>query len=344
MGFDSPDLNNKEENLATDDVILMSVAILGLANDASVTLSDHQFERLIGELQHNNDSIRYCAALALDKLADKRAVEPFIAALEDTNQAVRCNAIHALGKLSDKRAISSLLKLTKILPDAEYNTENILAAISLVELGESSVVPLLVKALAIDDDNLKELISETIVKSSISTLFLEPLLKTLKDGNTQARGGAATVLGKLGSRSAVEPLIYALQESDSYVLDCAISALGELGDEAAIEPLRNLLLYENDNTKLYATRSIAQIGGEKAIKELLQILNTPANNQDTYAAKISANLRFTAIEGLGEIGNLDCIDVLLKIYHSDQSVTLGGAKIRVAAAHAIQKIEKRYQQ
>ncbi len=53
--------------------------------------------------------VRWCAAEALVKLGDARAVGPLIAALNDENNQVRWCAAKALGNLGDARAVGPLI-------------------------------------------------------------------------------------------------------------------------------------------------------------------------------------------------------------------------------------------
>ena len=59
---------------------------------------------------HRNDPACVAAAKALDKLGDKRAVEPLIKVLEEMNDDdVLLAAAEALGNLGDKRAVEPLI-------------------------------------------------------------------------------------------------------------------------------------------------------------------------------------------------------------------------------------------
>ncbi|MEO0137911.1 MAG: HEAT repeat domain-containing protein [candidate division WOR-3 bacterium] len=56
-------------------------------------------ERFIAALKDENSDVRRCAAQALGKIKDNRAVEPLIAALKDEVSDVRRSAEEALKKI-----------------------------------------------------------------------------------------------------------------------------------------------------------------------------------------------------------------------------------------------------
>jgi len=85
--------------------------------------------------------IRWCAADALGKIGDKRAIKPVIEALSDPYWVVRAHAAEALGKLDAKEAIP---ELTILVNDARWPVQEA-AANALGDLRAKEAVPTLQK-------------------------------------------------------------------------------------------------------------------------------------------------------------------------------------------------------
>ncbi|HHT9120077.1 MAG TPA: HEAT repeat domain-containing protein [Candidatus Hypogeohydataceae bacterium YC41] len=132
-------------------------------------------EPLIATLKNTDVYVRREAAETLGKSKDSRAVEPLVATLKDKDEdwAVRRKAAEALGKIKDSRAVEPLIDAFR---DERVERE---ATFSLAEIGKPAV---------------------------------EPLIATLKDGDSHVRQNAAEALGRIKDTSAVEPLIAALKQ------------------------------------------------------------------------------------------------------------------------------------
>src|ERR1035437_5475993 len=95
---------------------------------------------LIKALRYEKDSgVRHDAALALGKIGDARAVEPFIAALGDQNGLVRWSAAESLGAFGDARAVEPLIAA---LNDEESGVRDVAVAILGRIGGAQAVEPL----------------------------------------------------------------------------------------------------------------------------------------------------------------------------------------------------------
>jgi HEAT repeat protein len=75
--------------------------------------SPQELDLLLAALKDDRKDVRLAAALALGKMADRRAVEPLIATLQDKDSYVRLMAASALGDIGDSRAVEPLLKTFK---------------------------------------------------------------------------------------------------------------------------------------------------------------------------------------------------------------------------------------
>jgi HEAT repeat protein len=122
-------------------------------------------------------------------------IQPIIELLNDSDSNVRRIAAQALGYLVDKQAVQPLRDLHK-------ETDDEFIRIVAVLLGEWADRP----------------------------AEQHPLIRMLKDTNSDNRRHVAEVLGQLGDRRAVTPLIELLKDSDEEVRLRAISALSQIGN------------------------------------------------------------------------------------------------------------------
>jgi hypothetical protein len=156
-------------------------------------------------------AIRFWAAVALGRLADREALGPLGELLRDPMPLPRRGAAAAMGRLGDRRGTPLLLAALND-SDAEVRKS---AAQALGELGDPSGVPALRAA--------------------------------LEDSSWLVRCHAAEALGKLGDTEAVEALIAMLDDGEALVRERAARALGVLDTPAA----RNALVrfgYDGDRT------------------------------------------------------------------------------------------------
>ncbi|HUU40856.1 MAG TPA: HEAT repeat domain-containing protein, partial [Desulfatiglandales bacterium] len=135
-------------------------------------------EPLIDTVKHNNDrQIRRCAAEALAKIGDDRAVDMLISALKDEDHIIASRSAYALGWIGDKRAVKPLLH-------------------ALTEL------------------NIPCPAAEALGKIK-DPATVNPLIEALKHEDTGVRGCAVIALGMIGDTRACQPLVKVfMQDSD----------------------------------------------------------------------------------------------------------------------------------
>ncbi len=142
------------------------------------------------------------------------------------------------------------------------------------------------------------------------------LLKALEESNKDVRWKAAFALGKIGSETAIPGLLKALKDSDKDVRSNAVVALCKIGSETAIAGLFKVLEHSDKDVRGKAAFALGKIGSETAIPRSLKALENSDN----------------ALEALTEIETETAIAGLLKaLEHSDEGV-------RGNAAFALGKI------
>ena len=157
-----------------------------------------------------------------------------------------------------------------------------------------------------------------LTKSDAAVPWLIPLLE---DSDEYARGGAAYVLGEIGSKTVIPRLIPLLEDSDSYVRSNAAEALGKVGSETAVPGLIPLLENSDKYVHTIAAKALGKIGSETAVPGLIPLLE----DSDSYVRKIAA-------EALGKIGSETAVPGLIPLLEDSDSY------VRKIAAEALGKI------
>ena len=110
----------------------------------------------------------------------------------------------------------------------------------------------------------------------------------------------------------VEPFVNALKSTDWEARRDVVSVLGNIGSESAVDPLIGVLLHdENDQVRELAASWLGRIGGEKAVVPLVMIVKN-------YLASTehSTNVVFTSVTALGQIGSMQGLSMLKKLAES----------------------------
>ena len=128
-------------------------------------------------------------------------------------------------------------------------------------------------------------------------LLIEFLSGVSNDESDTARF-LCIVLGDSANALAVDPLVHRLDDPDAGVRRAAVEALGKLRDPQAVEPLvRRLDDADNRNFVIRALKVL----GDTAAEALVRRLDDP-----------DVGRRLSAIEALGELGNLESIEPLVR--------------------------------
>jgi len=284
----------------------------------SVTAKPQTAKLLVTELE--KEKVQDQAAKVLTSIG-KEAVPELIRASEAPGPTVRAKAVGSLGEIGDESALPTLFNK---LSDSDENVRAA-AARSLGKMDPQRVLPLLTKSLReATPENQQRIVSSI---PDIGEPLVSPLLAMLERGDTQSRQGAAFILGKIRTPTAVSALGRATQDEDWTVAWYAAQALAETGDEDCLGYLVDLVATARSSpgaAKLHevAVRGIGTIGGDKARATLRQVLVSEYEPHE---------VRNAAAYYLGELQDREAIPLLIetmaKFYY-----------LRPAATVALQKI------
>jgi len=312
--------------------------IQNLAEKALVEKGSLAANPLIKALQHENSGVRSGAARTLGKLKDERAVKPLLFALKDKHRMVRINAAEALGEIQDSLALEPLIKAlededwqvrgtaaealgkikspraTQVLRIAlEDKTAFVRrkAAWALGEIKDPGSVQSLIKTMEDEDffipgQSVQALSEKALIQ--IGTPSVEPLIASMKEGDSRVRRGAAHTLGKIGDRRAVGPLMEALRDEDLEVRKNAAQALGEIQDPVAVVPL--IVALEESTLFGSAAEALLRIKDPSAIDPLSNLLNSD-----------NRLFRMTAVKALGGIRDRKAAEKLIPVLKDKDSLT-----------------------
>ena len=250
-------------------------------------------------------------------------IEGLLTLLKDDNESVRYQAAESLGKNKDERIVKELIKL--MIKEGEEEVVAACAAQSLGNIGNIlAVEPLIMMVTTVEIDIFLENFLIALGKIGDKRAF-HPLLKEMKDEDSEAREHAAVALGYLGDKRAVKSLIEAMRDEWDYELvSSAAYALGQLGDKRAVEPLIESLNHEWDDVRSRAVDALIVLGDERAGKPLIQMLNDNVEY-----------IRGRSAVGLGKLGGNHAIKPLTLLLEDSSNW------VRDMAEKAVDEIQDR---
>jgi hypothetical protein len=142
----------------------------------------------------------------------------------------------------------------------------------LIAIGKPAVEPL-IKLLRDEDSDIRYG-AAFLLWDLRDVRSVEPFIRLLSDKDDSVRRLAATVLGGLNDPRAVEPLIRSLGDENEEVRSRAASSLGELNDLHAVEPLIKLLTDSNWKVRLGAVKALGELKDKRAIAPLRALVVT----------------------------------------------------------------------
>lgn len=193
----------------------------------------------------------------------------------------REGAVKKLGDTRDARAVESLIDALK----DKHSHVRSAAEAALVQIGIPSVQPL-VGALK-KSPELRPLIKDTLVR--IGPGAAATIGAALYDKDLAVRETVASVLGKIGDRTAVEQLVAAVKLGDFGAKEAAAAGLVRIG-KPAVTPLIGLLKDSNQRVRDTAAAALVRIGSS-AIEPLIGTLQDPEVREASLEAltKIDPN-------------------------------------------------------
>ena len=250
-------------------------------------------------LHDEHPGVRFAACVALGALRDTVSQPTIARCVSDPDPNVQAAAIFALHRLGDRRYSE---RLAEFLLEHEDPVVRRNAALLLGRLGETGAVPLLARAMIVDDESLR--------------------LQALES------------MALLGSHEARQQLKFTSYSGEGAQQTFALLALAETRDssltglfEARLERAPYL------ETKLVAAKALAHLGCDAGYRVALRALDfdqrTRSSESEAPEIKIM-RVRQLAAHALGAIGKLEALPALGERMNHDED-----PRVQLAAAMAI---------
>ena len=290
---------------------------------------------LLPKLKANDPKVRREATDNLGDAGNQEATDHLIPLLKDKDEYVRQAAARALGKLKDKKAVEAL---TVSLQDPDVNVKAF-SAWALGEIQDTRAIEPLCNSLFDKEQKVRDQSFEALRK------FREPMSRTTMVNtlmkNAKGQSSAELMLSKLISSEGKEVILKAYEDPDgdnkktirnyidlmekspSRVSDIATKALENFPDRGMVISELSSYIHSGKGTP---ARSISFLGSLKDPRALPILLSVLREREDSY-------FRETVIRAIGELGDKEAIEPLLRILVDDKE----HLNSRVATARALKK-------
>ena len=331
------------KNRQLQRLLIYLLILTPIATTAYGRQKNDDIQTLIKQLNGEDSQACIAAAEELGRLGNRQAVEPLIACLNNTsirNPFVKAAAAEALGKIGDKRAVKPLCEFLI----GEHRIPPVLHAAlkTLGNLGDPNAVDAIMTFLKSEHvfESTRKIAVETMMKLD-SRKGIANLVELWKNSDSWSRRRLSKDLIKAG-KPAVGPLIKILKESNiqpnsdirAYMesrLDTekrelytdTIEILGQTGDPAAAEVIITNLGASDSLVRNAAKKALLKLNST-AVNPLIRFLRKKESENDWFT---SSDIRDTAIEILGDIGDPNAVGILIQcLKKDDYSETKAAAK------------------
>jgi len=297
----SVDIKPLLPKLKANDPKIKREAADSLGDAGSQEATDH----LIPLLKDKDEYVRQAAARALGKLKDKKAVEPLIAGLKDPEVNVRTFCVWALGEIQDTRGIEplcySLFDKEQKVKDHSFE--------ALRKFREPVSRTMMVNILI--QNSKKESSAAWMLSSLIRLEGKEVVLKPLEDpGGNDAK--------------TLRNYIHLMEANIYNVSDIGTKALVDYPDRGMVISEMSNHIRTQTGTPVPSILLLGRLKDRRALPILLDALNKRKDLQG----------RLTVINALGELGDQEAVEPLLRILVDDKEFP----GPRMAAARALGKL------
>lgn len=277
-------------------------------------------------LLSEDEEIRRSALKSLKGISLQDSLSVVIAAMGDPSWRVRKEAVEIfLGSTPDEESIEKLLELLRNEDNAGLRNS---AAEAVIRLGSAVAVPLIKRVRDADTDVRKFIID--VMGAIGDPVFVQPLLNALNDPDVNVSSAAAEHLGALGDSKVTQALVSAIVANDSVLFRfSALEALGKLAPSGSV-PDEILGLAEQD---ILRKAVYDYLGNTSDIKSVLSLVNGLSCRQNSArAASIKALYRINnrssrddrklISDQLRSLRGSDAIPGLLELFDSRDAVLI----------------------
>ena len=244
---------------------------------------------LLSALRDQAEAVQEAAAQALRKNGDASVIEPLVGLLLRGTPGVQYYTAKTLDALNwvprtpgeqipyfvargDFKRVSlfgsAAIKALAAVLRSGSDERRVAAANTLAELGEASVLNLLISAL-----KDREAVVRSAAINGLARLgdrqAVTGLLPLLKDRNCNVRVAAVSALGQLADGAAIKPLLALVKDAEWEVRAGLVEALGRFGDRSALSAVLSLVKDSDQEVRQNAVEALGRLGDESAIDSLV---------------------------------------------------------------------------
>ncbi len=264
--------------------------------------------QLLELLQSEQAAVKVAALFTLGEWADPEVIPHLAPLLKEESPVLRSRAAEALGKVGAEQAIEPLYEA---LENEEHLKVALRLAESLLSLGDTRVLSVLMAALEYDDNEIRNRAVEILVKHP-QEAAIAGLIDILKGEEQAARAASVFVLSNIGHLDT-EALVPLLSDDVRAVRSGIAKALGEIGDPAVIPAMMEALHDEDRRVRTRAAQALGKLQAQEAVLELEQAL----------AQDDSRRVRWRAAEALRALAATETTDTFVQaLGDEDSSVRL----------------------
>ncbi len=241
--------------------------------------------------------------------------------LQSPDEDVRLRTLVELDPPPDSDDVTTLVDM---LADKSWRVRKAAVQV-LAHTDVQIIVPLLVKALSIDNIGLQNVRFHNSAIECLTVIgqpAIPAITEALQDQNKDARIAAANVLGAIRHHDACDALIHALHDPHINVRYAAVEALSKIPSQQSVLPLTQILEQGEDWLKLPAISALGHIGDFRATPYLIKIAEQPLYQE-------------TAVEACGNTGDENGIPCIITALSSKDK------EIRKTAVIALNKISQK---
>lgn len=270
-----------------------------MAAEALRKLGKDAVKALIGALSDASAAVRRNAAKALGELKAPEAFDPLLKLLNDNDPSVRSAAILGVGRTGDKKAIPFIVKMLK----DERHIVRATAARILTEIGDETVVPHLLPLLKDSEYSVRRRAVKALKR--VSGKNINPLLKALREGDTEVRVAVVGILGSIGGEKTLSAILRVLGNGEKAVRVAACDALAEMGEKSALKGLSEALRDSEQEVVSSAEQAILAIADRDDVALFLFLLKEKDAGLRRRGVRIIGELRGDAALGalIGALGD-----------------------------------------
>lgn len=249
-------------------------------------------QALLSGLRDHAEAVQEAAAQALKRNGDATVIDPLVGLLIRGTSGAQYHAAQTLYALNwmprtpgeqipfyvargDFKRVSMFgalaINALAVVLRTGSDERRVAAANTLAELGEPSVVKLLVAALKDREAAVRSAAINGLARMG-DVQAVSGLLPLLNDHDRNVRVAAVSALGQLADKAAITALTAMVSDREWEVRAVLAEALGRFGDPSVLPAVQELVKDSDQEVRQNAVEALGRVGDERAIDDLVRAM------------------------------------------------------------------------